>query len=74
MFAKLSEYLDQELDEATCEDIRRHAESCVPCEACLETLRRTVDLCHQFDQVPVPEDFSRRLKEMVDSLIHRSQG
>jgi anti-sigma factor RsiW len=35
MFDKLSEYIDGELDHATCEKIQKHAESCVACFSCL---------------------------------------
>jgi anti-sigma factor RsiW len=67
-FAKLSEYLDGELDEITCGAIKRHAASCIPCEACLETLKRTVEICRNSGEVPVPEAFSRRLKTMMKDL------
>ena len=40
MFKKLSEYIDGELDEVTCEDLERHVEECVPCKICLVTLKR----------------------------------
>ena len=43
MFEKLSEYIDRELDEVTCKDIEKHAKKCVPCNVCLETLKRTVE-------------------------------
>lgn len=67
-FARLSEYLDGELDEATCRAIKRHAASCIPCEACLETLKRTVEICGNSEEETVPREFSRRLKKMVEEL------
>jgi hypothetical protein len=39
MFAKLSEYIDNELDELTRKEIEDHARECIPFKACLETLR-----------------------------------
>ncbi|MCK4987994.1 MAG: zf-HC2 domain-containing protein, partial [Desulfobacterales bacterium] len=30
MFDRLSEYLDNELDEVTCKDIEKHVKECVP--------------------------------------------
>jgi anti-sigma factor RsiW len=69
MFRQLSEYLDNELDDVTCEHIRRHADACIPCKACMETLRRTVDFCKNSVSRPVPEGFSERLKTVVQQLV-----
>jgi hypothetical protein len=68
MFEKLSEYIDNELDEMTCRDIERHVEECVPCKICLETLKRTVKLCNKVDSIPVPESVSLKLKELIQSM------
>ena len=67
LFARLSEYVDGELDEITCLEIEHHVRECIPCEACLETLKRTVALCREQVLVPVPECFSMRLKEILRS-------
>ena len=72
MFAKLSEYLDGELDQATCREIQHHVRECVACEACFNTLKRTVELCREAESVPVPESFSLRLKEIVQSFLEKS--
>ncbi|MEW6674149.1 MAG: zf-HC2 domain-containing protein [Thermodesulfobacteriota bacterium] len=68
MFEKLSEYIDNELDELTCRDIERHARECIRCHTCLETLKRTIDLCRKSGDRSVPETFSLRLKEVIQSL------
>lgn len=65
LFAKLSEYMDRELDTATAEEIRRHLEDCPPCQTCLSTLEQTVKLCGAVSRQPVPESFSRRLMELM---------
>ena len=68
MFERLSEYLDGELDDVTCREIQHHVRECIPCEVCFNTLKRTVELCREAESVPVPESFSLRLKEIVQSL------
>ena len=68
MFEKLSEYIDNELDEVTCRDIEHHAEACIPCQVCLGTLKRTIAVCKEMDSTPVPEDVSTRLKVFIQSL------
>ena len=69
MFAKLSEYLDQELDEISCHEIEKHAQNCQACETCLATLRRTIELCKQLEPTPpIPKSVSNRLKQMITEL------
>jgi anti-sigma factor (TIGR02949 family) len=46
VFALLSQYLDAELTPEACEDIEKHLAGCPPCIEFLNTLRRTVKLCH----------------------------
>ena len=65
MFEKLSEYIDDELDHATCEKIKNHAENCVACFYCLETLKRTVALCKNVTEKPIPLELSQKLKEII---------
>ena len=72
MFKKLSEYIDNELDPVTCDDIKRHAEKCMPCKSCLETLRQTVNLCRTVKDQPVSEEFSLRLKDAISRMTARA--
>jgi anti-sigma factor RsiW len=60
IFALLSEYLDQELPPATCEELEQHLRNCPPCVQFVQNLRRSVDLCRQLGQSrdlppPAPE-------------------
>ena len=48
MFASLSDYLDGIVDDATCEQMRKHISDCPPCQAFVESLRRTVEACRAF--------------------------
>jgi anti-sigma factor RsiW len=68
MFARLSEYIDNELDEMTCRDIERHMADCPPCQICLATLNRTVILCQKMKDQPVPQTLSSKLKRLIDDL------
>ena len=63
MFARLSEYLDGELDAEICSRIEAHMGDCPPCEAFLESLRRTVNLARDLPEHELPEDFTRELVE-----------
>ena len=66
MLEKLSEFLDDELDTMTCEDIKHHAGECIACKVCIETLKRTIELCKSVETRPVPEAFSMRLKQTLE--------
>jgi len=68
MFEKLSEYIDGELDHATCAEIQKHAEDCVACFSCLETLKRTVALCKNVKEQPIPSHLSEKLKEIIANI------
>jgi anti-sigma factor RsiW len=68
MFGRLSEYLDNELDEITCKELEHHIKKCVPCFVCLQTLKRTVDLCKKTEDKPVPREFSQKLKEIIQKI------
>jgi anti-sigma factor RsiW len=68
MFKRLSEYLDDELDELICKELEHHVQQCISCFVCLQTLKRTVDLCRQAENQPVPKSFSEKLKQMVENM------
>jgi anti-sigma factor RsiW len=68
MFERLSEYLDNELDEITCKEIEQHIQKCMPCFVCLQTLKRTIDLCKKAEDKPVPREFSLRLEEVLRNM------
>ena len=65
MFDKLSDYIDGELDAMTRRQLEKHIEVCASCKICLVTLKKTVTLCKQLANNPVPEAFHLKLKEMV---------
>ncbi len=64
LFAKLSEYLDKELDVSVCRKIEEHLSQCKPCQVCLETLKRTVSICRSLQSSPVPDSLLKRLQKL----------
>lgn len=61
LFALLSRYIDADLPVETCAHIERHLQGCEPCVAFLNTLRRTAELCRQYQ----PGDLPRPLEDKV---------
>jgi RNA polymerase sigma-70 factor (ECF subfamily) len=47
MFAELSNYLDEQLDDSMCEELVKHMDGCEPCKAFLATLENTIQQCRQ---------------------------
>jgi len=45
MFAQLSNYLDEELDDSLCAELEKHLDSCQPCKAFLTSLERSIEHC-----------------------------
>ena len=73
LFARLSEYLDGELNEALCAEAEVHLEDCPPCRDFLESLRRTVALLGRLPAEPVPQEIRRAVRESA-ARLRRERG
>jgi RNA polymerase sigma-70 factor (ECF subfamily) len=47
LFAALSDYLDEKLDDSMCEKMEAHMGDCRPCQAFLATLEQTIAECRK---------------------------
>jgi RNA polymerase sigma-70 factor (ECF subfamily) len=47
LFAALSDYLDEKLDDSMCDKMRAHMGDCRPCQAFLATLEQTIAQCRE---------------------------
>jgi RNA polymerase sigma-70 factor (ECF subfamily) len=47
MFAELSNYLDQQLDDSLCDELEKHLDGCGPCKAFLSSLEATIEQCRK---------------------------
>lgn len=65
VFALLSQYLDRELPEADCAEIEAHIAGCAPCVQFLESLRRTIELCHQYGVEARPSPLDENVKQQL---------
>ncbi len=70
LFAKLSEYLDGELEPAACADVDGHLADCERCREFLESLRRAVAHVASTDAPELPEN----LKRDILSAYARARG
>jgi anti-sigma factor RsiW len=65
LFARLSEYLDEELTPEARREMEQHLCDCAPCVEFLDSLRRTIDLCRQFEPADAPQPLSREVNEQL---------
>ena len=77
MFALLSEYLDLELPPDACQQMEAHIAGCEPCAAFTESLRKTVQLCREYQPKALPgliaDDARRKLLEAYRDMIARNR-
>jgi RNA polymerase sigma-70 factor (ECF subfamily) len=66
MFADLSNYLDDELDDSLCEALEKHMKGCQPCVAFLASLEKSIEQCrHEPDQLPDPNAAAKLRREVL---------
>ncbi len=68
IFALLSDYLNLELPPDACREIEGHLAGCPPCIEFVESLRKTVDLCRQYQPTELPGPLGNNAREeLVDA-------
>jgi len=61
IFAELSDYLDEQLDDSLCEELEHHMTGCRPCQAFVATLEATIEQCRRSaGDCPPPEAIKLR--------------
>ncbi len=66
MFAELSNYLDEQLDDSLCEELEKHFNGCEPCKAFLSSLEATIDLCRT---APTQRPSSKKTTRLRKQLL-----
>ena len=74
IFARLSEYLDGELESDICSQLEEHMDDCPPCQAFLETLRRTVAVTRDLPAQTLPDDMKDELLEAYRKMREASEN
>ena len=65
LFERLSEYVDGELSQEICEEIRRHMEGCEACVAFAKTLKKTAEVCRRLPSRPIPPAVAADLRALL---------
>jgi anti-sigma factor RsiW len=66
MFAELSNYLDERLDDSMCEELEKHLDGCEPCQAFVSSLEATIE---SFRQMPSPDPDPIRASRLRTELL-----
>jgi RNA polymerase sigma-70 factor, ECF subfamily len=72
MFAALSDYLDGMIDDATCDEMQIHIKDCAPCQAFVDSLRRTVEQCRGYQPECSAQRFQSFRKQLVRQYLEAS--
>jgi anti-sigma factor RsiW len=68
LFEKMSAYIDRELEAPERARVEAHIRACCHCNACYETLQRTVQLCQSTAQdFPLPASLSAKLRALIEA-------
>ncbi len=74
MIAKLSDYIDNDLDEAMHVTVKNHARACPQCTIFLKMLQRTIDLCKYLEARPLSESFSQKLSKKSWKMLYNTNN
>jgi len=68
MFAELSNYLDEQLDDSLCDELERHLDGCGPCKVFLASLEASIEQCRRSPAENPPGKTTARLrKELMEN-------
>ena len=69
MFAELSDYLDEQLDDSLCEELERHVSGCEPCQVFVATLEATIDQCRSAGRDSPPPESAKLRQELMQKYL-----
>ncbi len=73
LFERLSEYVDGQLSQELCEEIRKHLDGCDPCVNFAKTLKTTAELCRRLPSQPIPPEVAADLRVFLSDHLPKSR-
>lgn len=65
MFAELSDYLDEQLDDSMCEELEKHLDGCEPCKAFVASLEAAIEEIRKSAVEPPAQKVAERLRKQL---------
>ncbi len=65
MFDQISSYVDDDLKEELCVQVRLHLKDCPDCQVFIDTLNNTLVLCAALPDEEMPGEVSHRLHSVL---------
>ena len=66
LFAQLSNYLDEQLDDSMCDELGKHLDGCEPCQAFLSSLEKSIQQCRMApNESPDPRLAAKLRRDML---------
>jgi anti-sigma factor RsiW len=69
ILSNISAFLDGELDRTACAAIETHCATCPRCAPVVDGLRRTIGLCRDAAETPLPDAVRARAQDAVRRLL-----
>ena len=67
-----SDYLDDDLEQASANQVTEHIKGCPPCNSFINTLKATIGLLRGTPRQDPPADFKERLKQNIREQQHNN--
>ena len=74
MFAELSNYLDEQIDDSLCNELEKHLDGCGPCQAFLASLQSTIEDCRRLPVAGPDRVKAAKLRSDVMSRYERAMA
>jgi len=65
MFAQLSDYLDEILDDSLCAELEKHMDGCEPCQGFLASLEKSIDQCRTSPKEAADPEVAAKIRQKV---------
>jgi RNA polymerase sigma-70 factor, ECF subfamily len=72
MFAELSNYLDEKLDDSLCEELEQHLNGCGPCKAFLASLEAAIEQCRKAPAELPTQEVTTKLRKQLSQKYRRA--
>lgn len=70
----LSDFLDDDLKEAVCEDIQKHLDDCPDCMVQVDSVKKVIRLFREATDTKMPVDIQIRLHDVLKRAREESPG